>query len=132
MSKAIWIHHGPFPGWSAFAPDKDAWKKLMKVLGAMDEPYPTKDARVTTFYETPRGRVMVLTVGEHLDKDCDLLRLTALIAHEVQHLWQGIKDNMGERQASSECEAYSVQWLLTQVLEAFEATRFKLFKGKRL
>lgn len=130
MSKTVWIHHGPFPGWSAFAPNEAAWKKLMVKLDAKDEPYPTKDASVTTFFDTPEGRVMVLTVGDHLNGKRDKLRLTALIAHEVQHLWQGIKENMGEHQASSECEAYTVQWLLTQALEAFEATRFKLFKGK--
>lgn len=130
MSKTVWIHHGPFPGWSAFVPNEKSWKKLMVKLDAVDEPYPKKDACITTFFDTPEGRVTVLTVGEHLDNSRNKLRLTALIAHEVQHLWQGIKENVGEKQASSECEAYMIQWLLTQALEAFEDTRFKLFKGK--
>ena len=129
MSKPVWLHHGPFPTESAFAPSKKAWVKLMRELKAEDEPYPTKDACVTTFFETPRGCVRVLTVGDHLTGKRNRLRLTALIAHEVQHIWQSIKDDVGEEAPGSECEAYMVQWLLTQVLEAFEATRFKLFKG---
>lgn len=128
MSKPVWLHHGPFPSESVFVPNKKAWKKLMRELDAVDEPYPTTDAKVTTFYQTPRGRVAVLTVGDHLGEKQNKLRLTALIAHEVQHIWQGIKNDVGETVPGAECEAYMVQWLLTQVLEAFEDTRFKLFK----
>jgi hypothetical protein len=129
MSKTVWMHLGPFPTEAVFVPNKKAWKKLMRKLDAEDEPYPVSDAKVTTFFETPMGRVRVLTVGDHLTETCTPLRLTALIAHEVQHIWQGIKADTGEEQAGSESEAYMVQWLLTQALEAFEATRFKLFKG---
>lgn len=130
MSKPVWLHHGPFPGHSAFVADKEAWAKLVKKLGSKGEPFPANDAAVTTFYETPVGRVMVVTVGEHIGRETNSLRLAAVIAHEVQHIWQGIKENIGEKAASPECEAYMVQWLLTQVLEAFEETRFKLFRGK--
>jgi hypothetical protein len=129
MTKAVWMHHGPFPSESVFVPNKVEWKKLMRKLKAEDEPYPVKDACVTTFFDSPIGRVRVLTVGDHLTKKCTPLRLAALIGHEVQHIWQGIKVDAGETEPGSECEAYMVQWLLTQALEAFEATRFKLFKG---
>lgn len=130
MKGVVWLHHGPFPGQTAFVASEAAWVKLMARMDE-SEAYPPGDAVVTTFYETKIGKVRVITVHERMDTPRSLLRLAALIAHEVQHVWQGIKEDIGEHEAGKESEAYMVQWLLTQVLEAFEDTRFKLFKGKK-
>lgn len=128
MNEPLWFTPGPYHVQSVFAPNKKAWKKLMKRLGVTDEAYPTADARVTTFYETPDGTVCVLTVGDHLEDDRNKLAVATLIAHEVQHIWQRIKKDMREKKPGKEYEAYTVQWLLREALELFEQSRYKLFK----
>ena len=43
-----------------------------------------------------------------------------MVAHEVMHVWQAIKDDLGENSPSPEFEAYAVQGLVQAVMAEFK------------
>jgi hypothetical protein len=57
-----------------------------------------------------------------------LCEVMGLLTHECVHIWQAIKNNMGEKNPSNEFEAYSIHWLSQQVINAF----LKTDQGKAL
>lgn len=48
-----------------------------------------------------------------------------LLVHEAVHLWQAIRDDIGERQPSSEFEAYSIQQITQSLIEQYDARKPK-------
>ena len=50
-----------------------------------------------------------------------LVEIVGLLAHEATHLWQAIRDHIGEHSPSIEFEAYSVQCITQQLIESWAA-----------
>ena len=46
--------------------------------------------------------------------------IAALICHEAVHIWQAIRETLGEKQPSSEFEAYSIQNIVQTLLYEYE------------
>ena len=44
----------------------------------------------------------------------------ACLAHEAVHIWQAIRDDIGEKYPSSEFEAYSIQAITQNLILAYE------------
>lgn len=42
-----------------------------------------------------------------------------MLIHEGTHIWQGVRDDMGEENPSEEFEAYSVQWIVTSLIAGY-------------
>lgn len=56
-------------------------------------------------------------------KDCDwwnLNQIHGLLLHEAVHIWQELKEKMGEGDPSVEFEAYSIQALAQDLFELYE------------
>lgn len=56
-------------------------------------------------------------------KDCawwDLNQIHGLLLHEAVHIWQELKEKMGEESPSVEFEAYSIQALAQDLFELYE------------
>lgn len=49
----------------------------------------------------------------------------ALICHEAVHVWQAIRETLGEKEPSSEFEAYSIQNIVQTLLYEYERLRGK-------
>lgn len=52
----------------------------------------------------------------HPDTERDPLEVVGLIVHEAAHIWQQIREYIGEGAPSAEFEAYSLQWITQQLL----------------
>lgn len=48
-----------------------------------------------------------------------LAQIHSLLVHEAVHLWQSIRENIGEREPSVEFEAYSIQTLSQRLFESY-------------
>lgn len=57
----------------------------------------------------------------------DEVQLMGLLVHECVHVWQYIREALGEKNPSPEMEAYAVQAIFLQVLQMYA----KLVKKKR-
>lgn len=72
-----------------------------------------------------RHRVAIVTVGEFEP------RIVAdLLIHEATHIWQDIREGIGEEKPSSEFEAYAMQNISAELFAAYEKTRGPLFRKR--
>lgn len=47
------------------------------------------------------------------------IEVAGLLVHEAVHIWQAVRDNIGERDPSPEFEAYSVQAIAQDLMQGF-------------
>ncbi|MFG1413466.1 hypothetical protein V5G24_20360 [Xanthobacter sp. VTT E-85241] len=121
--EVVWCDRGWLPTYFGFCPSKRAWKKEMKRLGAA-EPYPTSDGRCTTFENTKAGKLCVIvTISERIDHKDDPIGVLGLVTHEAAHVWQAIKNDIGEDRPSHEFEAYAMQNIVMEICKAYADTR---------
>lgn len=69
------------------------------------------------FFESEEKLCAVLCMPRAKDKAPE--QIAGLIAHEAVHLWQAVRDAIGEKHPSSEFEAYSVQAITQRWLEEY-------------
>lgn len=50
-----------------------------------------------------------------------------LLAHEAMHVWRDLRKTVGEDKPSSEFEAYAIQHIISDLLDAYQKTREPLF-----
>lgn len=126
MAKVIWCDRGFQPLYYGFCPDEAAWKREMKRL-KVECPYPTTDGRCTSFDNAKGGdKCILVTIAKHIDRKHDKVAIAALVAHEAVHVWQHVKEAMGETEPSREFEAYAVQHIFLQLLSAYSKTRKRI------
>ena len=118
------------PVYFGFCPDEKAWHRELKKLGVPSEPYPTNDARCYTFTSHAKA-ACVVTLNEKLDKNNDPIGVAGLLIHEAAHVWQTMRETMGEVAPSREFEAYSLQNISMGLLKAYDQTRAPKRKTKR-
>lgn len=53
------------------------------------------------------------------------VQVASLLVHEAVHIWQAIRESMGEKEPSSEFEAYSIQRISQELMQAFKEQVFK-------
>ncbi|KAB2701322.1 MULTISPECIES: hypothetical protein [Brucella] len=86
------------------------------------EPYPDTDGRCTTF--TNEGKVVcIVTLRDGSENERSISEITGLLVHEATHVWQTIRDDIGEKDPSPEFEAYSMQAIFQGLFTAFQETR---------
>lgn len=90
-------------------PRSEAWPEFL-----------TKGANATThFFDNVKEweHCAIVCVGSR--KDRSMNQVYALLVHEAVHIWQAIKDVIGEKFPSSEFEAYSVQMISQALFQAY-------------
>ena len=70
------------------------------------------------FFSCDVGRVAIVCLRK--DKTKDKHQHNALIVHEAVHVWQEVKDAIGERNPSPEFEAYAIQSIAQCLMTEFE------------
>ncbi len=126
MNKVIWLNRGAFPTCFGFCPSEEAWNSELKKFGIDEADYPHSDARTSHFSGSKIGkRACIVTIGEHCDpkRRSDPIGFWALVAHEAVHVFQAIREHIGESAPSHEFEAYSIQHIFSELSDAYERTR---------
>lgn len=73
--------------------------------------------------EAEKSAAAVVCLGDM--KGYDYAEVASLIAHEAVHIWQAIRETLGEKEPSSEFEAYSIQNIVQTLLYEYERLRGK-------
>lgn len=124
-NKVAWCSNGYQPLYYGFCPSKKAWDREMKRLGIKDE-YPHPDGaggRMHDFEHSDGAHAVLITICEKQAKEADLVTLIGIMTHEATHVWQTMLDYMGEKDPSPEFEAYSMQFIIMELLTAYDETR---------
>lgn len=93
---------------------KKRFKKYLKRLRIDKRLWPdftlNKQSNATThfFENNSTGKTAALVCIGGTDDATDI-QVMSLIVHEAVHVWQEIKDNIGEKYPSTEFEAYAIQ-----------------------
>ena len=94
------------------------YKKERKRAGVEDfSPFLLREHVNATahFYCDKEGRYLcVVCIGDTKGRQYETV--ASLIVHEAVHVWQNIKDHLGEKEPSSEFEAYSIQRIVQGLL----------------
>ena len=124
--EVVWCPRNWFPVRVCFCPGHKAWARLMQEL-ELDEPFPENGAaRITTITRQDQEAICILSFAPGW-RAHDCAAIAGTVAHEAVHVWQTIRDMIGEDKPSSEFEAYSVQAIFLELLNAMEeATGWKL------
>ncbi len=67
------------------------------------------------------GAYAVVQLGDTSERN--LIEVYGLLLHEAVHVWQKVKKLMGEKEPSSEFEAYSIQAIAQDLLKCMKKAR---------
>lgn len=126
IHRTQWFDAGWFPYRYAFCPNAKAWAETTK--RHPDRPRYPESAGCTSMYRDTENK-MSCAVVTVLDREPQAA--VALLAHEAMHVWQDICETLGENRPSSELEAYAIQNILTNLMNAYQKTRGPLFTRRR-
>ena len=73
----------------------------------------------THHFESGAGHeaAIIVTIGNTQSRT--KAQINAMLTHEAVHIWQAIKEYMGEKYPSHEFEAYAIQQIAQNLLQAF-------------
>lgn len=79
-----------------------------------------RDSDATTyFFEKGRKQLAIVVMNtEKLPHDANVASIVGLVSHEIMHVWQSIKEDIGENNPGDEMEAYYFQALMQDALYA--------------
>ncbi|SSR50187.1 Uncharacterised protein [Acinetobacter nosocomialis] len=78
------------------------------------------DAQVSSYSD---GAYAVVQLGDTSERK--LIEIYGLLLHEAVHVWQKVRKLMGEKEPSSEFEAYSIQAIAQDLFEMYEESEVK-------
>ena len=125
--QTIWFEAGWFPRKYGFCPSEKAWIATLKETKRNLTRYPESAAATNLFQRRDtKDPVALVTVQNRPPR-----QTVELLAHEAMHVWRDIRKGIGERNPSSELEAYAIQNILSNLMTAYEKTRGPLFIRQR-
>ena len=95
--------------------------KRLKVANPENHQWVTegKDATVTEF-EGSKNHDKCFLVGIKQDAKTKPIEIVGLLVHEAVHIWQMIRQDMNENEPSIEFEAYSIQKISINLIDAYK------------
>lgn len=99
-----------------------AFKKELKRLGVPKKDRPDfllnrSDATVHFFESKDQKECAIVCLGKMKDRTSN--EIVGLLIHEAVHIWQHVKENMGESYPSKEFEAYAIQTIAQRLIEEY-------------
>ena len=112
----------PFP-YFALCTSEAEFKREIKKRGVSMPFLGSKHANASTHsFENSRGdTICIVCLGS--TKGRTRVEIYGLLIHEAVHIWQEAKADIGEHSPSSEFEAYTVQFIAQQLMQAYEDGR---------
>jgi len=106
-----------------------SFRKALKPLNLPKSERPeflaTSHSNATThFFESGDGSAAAIVALGSTDGRT-IEQVHALLVHEAVHLWQAIRERIGEDSPSAEFEAYSVQAIAQRLMESYADQRKK-------
>ena len=125
---AVWCNKRGFPLYFGYCPNAKTWNYEIKCLG-IDGPcvYPpyrahSHFASMVVFDNVKkgdsRGKVCLVTLDTR--RHNSLQEVYSSIVHESVHVWQTLRNYIGENDPSIEFEAYSIQNISDSLFAAFQ------------
>lgn len=109
----------------ALCTSEKQFKKYLKKIGITDgNPFLLNGANATVhFFEVDGDHHAIVCIGDA--SEVSEIQANMLLVHESVHIWQRIKELMGEDSPSAEFEAYAIQRISQNLIYAY-----KDLKGK--
>jgi hypothetical protein len=107
---------------------KEFSKELKRLKIVSDEPLVKNSWSSATAHKMsgPNNEFIAIVTLADRAKDMEIEQVYALLVHEAVHLWQWQCELIGERDPSSEFEAYSIQAISQELMFAYkDATKRK-------
>lgn len=126
MKKSPWLNKtlviSPVP--YALCKTDKAFKKTMRDMGLKNKQFPDfigvgADAS-THIFDCDGESCAIVCIGEHNETHSQA-EIAGLLTHEAVHVWQEIRAILGENSPSAEFEAYSIQSIAQNLIEAYSA-----------
>jgi hypothetical protein len=129
LRKVVWCNRFFFPVYYGFCPSAHAWDREMRRLDVKtSSSYPVADGKCSTFSNKEGTSLFLVTIADALDAKDDPVAIVGLLVHEAVHVWQGLCRVIGEDEPSSEFEAYVIQHVTSELIEAYAKTRKPRFR----
>lgn len=101
------------------------FKRELKRLDIAREEWPmflgSRHANATChFFDNLKTGKRIALVCMGSTKRVTTVQVHGLLVHEAVHIWQAIRDDIGERYPSSEFEAYSIQSIAQGLMQAYK------------
>ena len=91
--------------------------KRMKVLGA-GEFIPSEFHAACHEFESDDGHIVAIVAIDAASLiDLDPNQVIGTLVHECTHVWQILRDSIGEHRPSHEFEAYQLEWIVKNMLD---------------
>ena len=102
-----------------------AFRVELKRLGVPKRRWPeflqTSHAGGTAhFIEKTSSSDFCTIVTMHPSKDRELEQVYGMLVHEAVHIWQAVKENIGESRPGSESEAYAIQSIAQSLMFSYK------------
>jgi hypothetical protein len=128
MAAAVWCdrHLLTLPIYYGLALSEETFHKELKRLGLAPKDWPAwikndhSDATVHRFEHKATKRDCAI-VCLRMKPGLDGIQVAALLVHEAVHLWQEFHESIGEHSPSREFEAYSIQSIAQELMNAYVA-----------
>ena len=129
---SIWLNRELFvsPIYYGLCTSEKQFTKTLKALKIPKAEWPSfvnVGANATTHHFEASNGSKSAVICIQVPKGKTVSQIVGLLAHEAVHIWQEIKKSIGEKEPSSEFEAYSVQWLTQCLVHKY----FKKKGGKK-
>lgn len=131
MNRTVWCDRGWMPYHYGFCPNEIAWKHSMKMMKIPNAPaYPAEyDGRCVHFENVANSNACSIVTMRPLNKSS--LEQISMLYHEAVHVWQAMREAIGEDKPSHEFEAYSIQNIGKQLIIAYEQSRGELTSKRK-
>ena len=100
------------------------YRRELKRLNIPKDQWPsfvmTTHANSTIHYFQNGSVGLAAIVCLYVDKTKTIHQINALLVHESVHLWQAVKESIGEKNPSPEFEAYAIQSMAQCLMVEFE------------
>ena len=104
------------------------FNKILKRIGLPKKKWPefilnTQSNASTHFFSGGGETIAVVSIRP--ENNLDIRQTHALLCHEAVHIWQEIKDDIGEGSPGVELEAYAIQGISQELFYEYEITQHK-------
>lgn len=108
----------------ALCRSKKEYYKMLKSFKVPKSIIPTfvdkgKDAMIH-FFESETKQLVTVCIDKELCKHYDIRQVYSMLVHETVHIFQEIKEIIGEDKPSSEFEAYSIQQMAQNLMYKYD------------